>query len=69
MKYILILLSLLVSFCDIKAQNENLIQRAKSGDLTLEECRDSTLREQNIDMFPSLLKLKDKLEKDNIFDY
>ena len=49
MKYILILLSLLVSFCDIKAQNENLIQRAKSGDLTLEECRDSTLREQNID--------------------
>ena len=68
MKYILILLSLLVSFCDIKAQNENLIQRAKSGDLTLEECRDSTLREQNVDLFPSLLKLKDKLEKDNIFD-
>ena len=68
MKYILILLSLLVSFCDIKAQNENLIQRAKSGDLTLEECRDSTLHEQNVDLFPSLLKLKDKLEKDNIFD-
>lgn len=68
MKYTIILLSLLFSFCDINAQNENLIQRAKSGDLTLEECRDSTLHEQNVDLFPSLLKLKDKLEKDNIFD-
>ena len=68
MKYTIILLSLLFSFCDINAQNENLIQRAKSGDLTLEECRDSTLHEQNVDLFPSLLKLKDKLEKDNIFN-
>ena len=68
MKYIFILLSLLIPFCEINAQNENVILRAKTGNLSLEECRDWTLLEQNIDLFPSLLKLKDKLENDSILD-
>lgn len=68
MKYIFILLSLLISFCEINAQNESVILRAKTGDLSFEECRDWTLLEQNIDLFPSLLKLKDKLENDSILD-
>lgn len=68
MKYLILLLCSCVSFCDIKAQDDNVIQRAKSGELTLEECRDSTLREQNIDLFPSLLKQKDKIENNIIFD-
>lgn len=52
-----------ISFCDIQAQDDDVIQRAKSGELTIEECRDRTLIEQNIDLFPSLLKLKNNLRK------
>ena len=59
---------MLIPFCEINAQNENVILRAKTGNLSLEECRDWTLLEQNIDLFPSLLKLKDKLENDSILD-
>ena len=68
MKYLLLILCFCISFCDIQAQDDDVIQRAKSGDLTLEECLDRRVLEQGFDVFPSLLRLKDALENDASLD-